>query len=414
MGRVPVGGAKRAFIRLKTLGQRGRPDFRALNEEYKKARAERRHDFKTAVAMAKAGRRSKRASAEASQGGVFGANSRAMRRTKACGDRIAFWRRTQGMEPEQRSLSLSEHIVQQGLTLTESLSLARSCTRIDGEQALAASTKAMESLVAYREGIGAADIQAAVQAMPSLSAFRLRAEPAGPCTLVEVLPPALSSVIDTAAWAYSASGSNLSGMLEKDWNQRHQVAYSSDCPPELSAQANMESDDVLCLSAGVCLCSDTGKITKQIGDRLLAHMRKYFPRGSETRQKLLEGFVVLSVVGEPASDDYEDIVGSDNLFGEVLFHCGLHYLSPFRPTFMKVEEVAAGGEAPAVEGRRYVKVRGWKLIENHHMCLRLSKVGATRESQHIFVDGSCRFLPSSEGDERDLDLLGGDVATDLL
>lgn len=115
------------------------------------------------------------------------------------------------------------------------------------------------------------------------------------------------------------------------------------------------------LHCGVCLCSGDGPKTKQIAERLLAHMRQVFPLPNESgnRKRLLDGFIVLRVCGEPESYDYEDMLACEDCFADMWFHIGLHYLSPFRPAMLRVIEVdEVDGEAPREQGRRYVKVVG--------------------------------------------------------
>lgn len=363
--KTPTGGAKRAFVRLNTLGAKGRPDFMLLNEMYKRAKREESQAYKTAVSMAAAARKVAALGLRRAAGSVFGRNSRTVRKSKMKSVRGAVCERVQGLGPEQRFTAIGDHIVKMGLSMKESLSLARTTLRMDAARMRANQEAAMEQLEAFRAGRGAEAIAKLVTEVPGLSAFQLRAEPLGPCLAIEVLPPATDTVIDSAAWAQSALGTNLAANLEEFWKQRHQAVLPTHAP---TASTSAESHSVsLCFSAGVCLCSEQGKIVKELGCLFLALMRRTFPNHSEEKALLVSGSIVVRFSGAPSSEDYDAILADPAAFGELVLHIGLQYLNPYRPTFMKVEDSTAEGEIAADVGRRYVKVTfGRALSQRFH------------------------------------------------
>lgn len=364
-----MGGAKRAFVRLVTLGCSGRPDMKKVNEEYLKEKRENGEKYKRAVAMAKVAKLAATRRIGGALGSFFGANSRAVRKLALKTRRLALWDNTKAMQHEQRMSAICEHAVNQRLSFKESLSLVRSATRFDALQAQTLNVKAMETLVAWRADAGAKVVEALVEAVPALSAFRLRPEPAGPCVAIEVLPPEAKEVVEAAAWSQASIATTLPAALEEAWQLRHHSVRHEKCPPMPPPGEVVETNP--CYEAGVCLCSEAGRKVKQVGNRLLVHMRRLFSTKSGHRQKLLEGFIVLRVTGEPGTDDMEQILGEDDVFGEVFLHIGLQYLKPFRPTFLEVSATEAGKEIAAQDGRMYVKatdllrvVRGRTLKKN--------------------------------------------------
>lgn len=227
--KTPTGGAKRAFVRLNTLGAKGRPDFMLLNEMYKRAKREESQAYKTAVSMAAAARKVAALELRRAAGSVFGRNSRTVRKSKMKSVRGAVCERVQGLAPEQRFTAIGDHIVKMGLSMKESLSLARTTLRMDAARMRANQEAAMEQLEAFRAGRGAEAIAKLVTEVPGLSAFQLRAEPLGPCLAIEVLAPATDTVIDSAAWAQSALGTNLAANLEEFWKTEAPGGSSDPC-----------------------------------------------------------------------------------------------------------------------------------------------------------------------------------------
>lgn len=168
-----------------------------------------------------------------------------------------------------------------------------------------------------------------------------------------VEPPSSTDVSSTLAWVHASKATNLGAMLERQWQQMHQVVADSAGPQPPAPNPAARSSE--CCSAGMCLCTGAGLKVRQIADAFLRHMKTTFPKDTDFRRKLLDANIVVRIVGEPLVDDNEQIVGMENAFGEVFFHVGLQYLSPFRPTFLKVEEVEHDREHAGTDGRRYIK-----------------------------------------------------------
>lgn len=351
-----VGGERRAFVRLKTLGQAGRPDLKVIHALFEEEKKKNSQDYKTAVSMAKASERVRTLGVHVGTNSAFGANSRDVRRSEMKRLASAVCDKSTSAGSDMQIQQLGDNILQLGMKVETSLSLARASMRHGEEQRRQQHERAMGKLVEFRHGKGAEALKELADTFPFLSTFRLQVEPLGPCLAVEALPPTADSVVDSIAWAHASGATNLGPGLEEGWMQMHQAVTQASGANVFPAED--ASDPPPCYEAGVCLCSTEGKALKQVGDKLLKHMRERFKPKSKDRGLLLDGFVVLRIVGGPDTDDYETLLGPGGDICEVLLHVGLHYLKPFRPTFLELVCAEAGNEMPASNGRRYVKVCG--------------------------------------------------------
>lgn len=424
------GGPLRAFIRVKTLGQRGKADFKAVAEVFRREKAENSADYQTAIAMAEAHREASRLGLHRS-GPIFGSNSRAVKKTLLKNSHEAFWRRTRALDADQRAVSIGDHVLRQGLCLRSSLSAARAAVRFDAAKERQRLEEMMQSLVAYRSTQGAEVVRQVVQAVPELAQFSLKAEPLGPFACVEVQPPQPDEVAGSLAWAHASSASNLSASLSRAWEQAHATLWQASCPAVEETAGQEESP---CLAAGICLCSEAGKRLKLLGGRLLAAMKRIFPKGSQNRRLLLDGQVVVRLMGEPAEDaSYEDMLADSTEMVDEWLHIGLMYLSPFRPTFLRVKETMVPDEVPATNGRVYVQAglslcRGRKSVQNalrtereaNTWCIAFGMIPFARYHELLFLTRSKFWYPHSHvsGDRGGHCLLpclgeGGDLPSHL-
>lgn len=344
-----MGGAYRAFVRLRTVGCQGVPDLAQVAAAYKEGKRTRSADFQRATAMATAVKQA-RLWGVRRKGSAFGSNSRDVRRSQLLDMQRVLLAKGQGLEPEARAASLSDDVLAVGLRLSDALAIARGAGRLELSRQRAADDALMEELVGYRSTEGAALIEELRQQAPGLEACELQAVP-GPCPCVEVQPPDFEKITDAVAWA-QANAKNLGASLEAAWKQAHR-------PVSAKASANdgaPHADEVTspCLIAGMCICSGGGRKTAQIAATLLANMKRMFPVNSRGRKLLLEGFIVLKLTGEP-NDDYEAALADEGGFVQTYLHVGLMYLKPFRPTFAKLRTAPDTGEAPFAAGRQYVQ-----------------------------------------------------------
>lgn len=338
---------------MKCLGTKGRPDFKHINELYLRERAANSRDYQTAVAMAKAAARMKRG-VGAGALTTFGHNSRVLRRLHARQRHLALWGAFKDLQPEDRAKAFVERVMKQGVSLDEAVSLARAFDRSAAAHEMCQREQRQRTLDAWRADAGAKALQRLVADIPGLSAFGLQPEPLGPGVAFQAPLPASSAVTDIVAWAQGNIATNLASALEQEWLQTHRTLRHEECPTLSGAGGAPESK---CYVAGVCLCSDAGQRLEQAGARLLRHMRKVFSARNGRRSKLVDGFIVLCVSHEPDGNG-ENLLGPECEQGEVYYHVGLQYQSPFRPTFMKCAiSQQNNGELPmaASSTRKYIK-----------------------------------------------------------
>jgi len=87
------------------------------------------------------------------------------------------------------------------------------------------------------------------------------------------------------------------------------------------------------------LCSEEGKQLHQFSQRFLNTIKLQFPATGSFRQSLLKGSRVFIFLRGCTLAEAKG--GKPNFTTEVVWHIGVHYLSPFRPTF---REVMASGD----------------------------------------------------------------------
>lgn len=88
-------------------------------------------------------------------------------------------------------------------------------------------------------------------------------------------------------------------------------------------------------------------------EAFVKQLKKTFAKADQ--KTLLDGGVVVRIVGEPDTEDLEEILAMERPCHEELYHIGLQYLKPYRPTFLRVSEAGGVGEEPVGDGRVYVK-----------------------------------------------------------
>lgn len=345
------GGVPRAFVRVKSLGCKGRPDLAELARQYHDERSRQSRDYMRACAMAECAARLKKLGISRT-GSTFGSNARAVRKRQLKDSQLALWHRTRHLGDEARLLSVSSHIVQQGLSLHESLAMARSAARFDSAKNRERGAAAMTALDGFRAGAGAQRVKALVAAIPQMKNLVLRPEPVGPCLVFSICAPDGEAISRATAWAHGAAKhTNLAMALEKDWEQLHRLVQLSECPP---LPANLTSGETsACYKAGVCLCSNEGKIINGMAEAFVKQLKKAFAKADQ--KTLLEGGVVVRIAGEPDTEDLEELLAMERPCHEELYHIGLQYLKPYRPTFLRVSEVSGCGEEPVGDERVYVK-----------------------------------------------------------
>ena len=302
------GGAWRAFARLKLLGIRGRPDFTELGRVYRAERAANTPDYQRAVNMAMAAKRCVKWKIKL-PGPTFGANSKRSQSRVMQEFRHAVWSKSIGLDDDERMLAVADRVAELRMGARESISMVRAIHKYDAQQLELQRKQAFAALEEWRQGPGAAIVQAVANSHPAMGALSLVPEPCGPYSVVSASPQELSPVGEALAWAHGTKSTTLSSCLEKQWRALHLPVLDGDCQPLPASAARSK-----CAELGMCICSGANKRIAAIMDTFLDSMKRLFRANTVHRDFLLEGKIVAKFSSEPDTDDYEAILTLGDAF----------------------------------------------------------------------------------------------------
>lgn len=324
-------------MRAQSLGSVGRPPLKALGASYRQAKAVGAPEIAQAQALGAAARRAGAASKPRAGQSSFGAKSRQVCRRRIRELRGAICSGLQSADKEQRAFSMGEWLAASGADTTTALSLARSALRLHEKRDKHARAEMETALKAFQEGAGAEMLKEFRAAVPPLNNQVLLPVPWPTGPMFEVFAPHRDLAAPAAAWAVESRESTLSTSLRQHWATRHKTLLEGDCRPVGEQQKGAAPTE--CRSVGRCVCSAEGQQIKRFKNSLLRCMKKVCPTGSEERAKLVQGFVVVHLIGRPAEGDDEAYLASESPVKGAWLHIGLQYLSPYRPTYMALQPV---------------------------------------------------------------------------
>lgn len=350
-GRRGFGGPWRAYVRAMSLGQKGRPSLKKLGETFRADVASGSVVMQRLAAQGRAATLAGKHEAPRAGHSSFGPTGRQLKRRALHDLRTQLAALAAGADMDTRAVAVGQQLATTDISIDACVSLARSALR----QGMAQDRKRLgerdAALRAFEEGEGKAAAEMVVHHHPWLAGTELTAVPTPIGVLLRASPVDTERLHMAAGWAYSSKASNLSTHLQESWGSMHKTILEEDCP----AMPGRAAGPTQCRVAGKCLCSEAGKKLVKFKNRFLAAMKKTFQKGSLPRDLLQDGSILVHFKGAPARGDYEAIVGQDNPFCDRRLHIGLMKWSPYKPTFMEVEEVSAPDGAADVEGRLWVK-----------------------------------------------------------
>lgn len=350
-GRRGWGGPWRAYIRKVTLGQKGKPDFKKLRASYDEDIASGKVDIK-ALRIAGAAARAVGKSAPPTKGAsAFGPQGRHLKLRGLQDLRASLRAFAQSEELDFCASGVGQQALRAGVGLADCLSLARSAMKARAAEARQRREKNVSLLQAFEEDLGKQKLAAAIEEFPWLATASARPEPAPGGLLLRVGGPDLDKLKESVAWAYASKASKLSAGLAGTWSELHSTLMEKDCG---SCAAPGDPPATECLTAGVCLCSASGRRLKQLRTRLYASMKKSFAPGTPHRDLLSSACVVLRITGSPPRPGV-DTMGDQATSVDFFFHIGLMYWSPYRPTMMRVLPVEGAQGDTGNTNRIYVK-----------------------------------------------------------
>ena len=310
------GGTWRAFASMKARGQKGRPDFHVIAEEY---------------ALAK-----RLQTDELAQAHEVGAAATLRHQLQG----------TPGFGPTPRQVERKRKSMQDA---SLSLSLLLS-TQLGGE----AITNPLESDLK-----GQMSAECVFDVVPELHILRssLHYSPHHKLLYADLIPntyPELSMAVASFAKQNSRT-LNLSASLRHDWTKRHETIGVA----EATGQKNFKKP-TLCCQYGLCLCTHTGKQVLSLRNQFLKHLKAWVSsQTSSEKTYLQDGWLVVllkqqhSLAERPSwSACAMDLMHTDSApdtewtkSEEIWLHIAMQYFKPYRPTFHRLvfEQQEANG-----------------------------------------------------------------------
>ena len=204
----------------------------------------------------------------------------------------------------------------------------------------------------------------------ALAAFEqdLQPVPQQACLECDVVPDIGSAVAKVCSASHAAkdiAGRSDSAALAASWNRRHNIVRHTE------AQAIPDEDQEAkwkCWRFGCCICCADGKRLYRVRNAVLRAMKRAFPSKSDRRQLQAQGAIFIALRSQaPGGDGPVDLVDGDNL---LIFHIGLQYFKPYRPTYqeMIVMEKGMNGEWRLQVAALWGYMRVSKLCVKSWMC----------------------------------------------
>eukprot|EP00971_Amphidinium_carterae_P351486 6492137-Amphidinium_carterae.2 len=361
-------GTYRAFVKLSTAGQRGRPDLAAVNTEYRRLQAQDPEALAAAVCLGSIASRpsgtnkssTKRLAPGVVQAGIMSKN-RKVQQT------LALSRRTQGMSNTERCFKILEHVNAIGQSLEVALRIGNYCERQDNLQQKSKDEEDRNLLQAFQGSDGKEIVKKAISALPCLSALEGFLEPVPSTASMMCLKVsgelAKQKALETLSWSVEHVQSNLGPCLEKLWTNLHTTVDAVD-PEALPEVGPRDSGKKPCLQAGICLSTPDGKQVHKFKNVCLQQMKQQFKSG-EQKALLKHGHIVMHLTtedGDPTS--FPETLAPEH--EEHFFHIGLMYFNPYRATLQRlVRTNKVHGDGPLADPHAF----GSYLLEHQAFSL---------------------------------------------
>lgn len=341
----------RAYVRKKSLGLPGKPDFKALGASYREDIREQRVDVAELRRMGQAATHRGKQEKLHGSASAFGPKGRTMRQRRLQTLRLAVAAAAQAADKDARALEIGDQVMRAEVDLATCLTLARTTLRDDAAAQRQRQAKETMVLEAWAERVGKDLVAQVKAALPSLSQQLLQPVPTpkGAFFLLHYADTGGSAAV--ASWAHGNNSSNLSTSLREAWASSHRTLLEEECQP----CADEVPEPSPCLAAGMCLCTGQGIMLKRLNNRFKAAMKEAFPVGSERKGLLVEGSIVARIRASWVVADFDAMLDMDEPERIIFLHIGLMYLSPYRPTVMVVERVPDLPETQTTAHRLYVK-----------------------------------------------------------
>jgi len=357
------GGAWRAFVAMHDPGLF--KDFAALAQEYRSLTAEQ------AAKYVQVGRAATQVHQLQSNKSPFGPSSRELERQARARQREQYMQQLADKadrKAEPLQLAVASHVVQtcqsSAVALREAQLgslylgkfLAERDRRVDADlQAFSADRGILHDALGHERALAA--FEQDLQPVPQQACLE--------CDVVPDIGSAVAKVCSASHAAKDIAGRSDSAALAASWNRRHNIVRHTE------AQAIPDEDQEAkwkCWRFGCCICCADGKRLYRVRNAVLRAMKRAFPSKSDRRQLQAQGAIFIALRSQaPGGDGPVDLVDGDNL---LIFHIGLQYFKPYRPTYqeMIVMEKGMNGEWRLQVAALWGYMRVSKLCVKSWMC----------------------------------------------
>ena len=284
------GGAMRAYISMRSRGQKTKASFKELAAQFRADKAaghERYFQARREGSAATTVHRLTRLK-------PFGKPIRDIRRKEVSRQRVASTRPTPPaaqQEGEDRALLAAPNLVTaSGAALEEELTSIRSRKLQEGRKKLEAKQVELSIIRSFLEAHSdqaVADLLSAVPALAEVSQLpeSLSVQPSRSQLSFEVAWNSLACASELATWSQKNSRkSNLRNVLLKDWELKNSVIMDSQLTDD-----NLKKRQPLrrCLVLGQCVCSSNGQLLDSFHKQFLRNLQSTFPTKQDRGQPLL-------------------------------------------------------------------------------------------------------------------------------
>lgn len=328
-GRRGFGGLWRAYVREQSLGRKGTPDLREVAEKFRADVEAKAETLKQLRAVGKAATRAARVCRPKAGASSFGPTGRQTqdRHVRELRQRICI--AIAGMDKEEGALVVAQQLSFVGAKIETCLLVARSALK---RQSMLEKSRLEEqrlAMVAFQQGKGQDLLRKLKEAVPGLPLENVTPIPSSQGLCFECAPASGSLVSQGVGWASAHKDANTGPSMKRFWEDLHHIVMDS-ARPETASDTKKPSE---CYVAGVCLCSGEGTQLRSLKNSFLRAMKTIFHPGTEQRTQLASGQVLVRLEGRPREDDEDAFLDLDDPIKVAIFHVGMMYFSPYRPTF---------------------------------------------------------------------------------
>ena len=332
-------GPFRAWVRLATLGQVGTPNLRDVAALYRQARTEGHENIAQAQALSRAAADAKDLASSEGQASYFlGQKSKDFYRVRDRKVATEFKASLPEGTDVDKALSIIRHHKASPTCMGAAVALAKSLIRLDSAERQDKLKLQKQRLEEYNAAVGTAEVKRYQGLLPCLKDVSWKSVPSMAVPVLELSPSETQRKAMAVCSAICGTQTPLAGAMDKFWEEQH---YTIDKGLDMKQRGQAEEKThTECLESGVCLCSAEGQALKRLHRAFLAKMKGAFQL-QDMKSLLANGQICVRLT-ERGQD--MPATGNRGRRPDIFLHVAMMYWSPYRPTFLLMEQVAAGGQ----------------------------------------------------------------------